>query len=526
MRTKFRQNVPLAPLPLIGPGFRGLNTELSSTIGLVDPSWALALQEAVFDDKGRVGLRKGYTVLTTTPMTGTPTVRNAHEFVREDGTSSLVAATDNKLWNSTDGGLTWTDITGSIAFTAGRVKFVNLNDKCYATCPGSKVWVYTGAGNFTEIATSPVTRGVLIGAYGRLWAAQDASSSVYYSTLLDGTDWTGTDAGSIDIAKVWTQGTDVVVALAAFGAALVVFGRRHILIYVDGAGSELGIDPTNMYVTDTIEGTGAVARDVVVSIGEGDLWFLSPLGIQSLSRVIQEKNNPIVDLSKNVRSLVRSLISAHTGSPDEIQALFSPAEQFALFLFPASSRVIMVDTRLQMEDGTYRMAEWRALPYKCMHISVLSGLIYFGLAGGKIAKYDAYRDDSTGAATSYNLVYSSPWLDGGESAHNRLKILKEMSLRLYGRETLTGTVRWAVDYRPLDYSQAFTSDYVATGGEWGIGEWGEAEFGTGLRLRNERIALGQEGQYFQIYVTVGSTDVAERLSIQEMVVYVKLGTYV
>lgn len=526
MRQKFRQNVPLAPLPLIGPGFRGLNTELSSTIGLTDPTWALACQNAVFDDKGRLGLRKGYTTLTTAAMTGTPTVRAVHEFVREDGTASLVAASDAKLWASTDSGASWSDVTGSASFSAGRVKFVSFNDKVYATWPGGKVWVYTGSSTFTEIATSPVTRGVLITAYGRLWAAQDATSSVYYSALLDGSDWSGTDAGSLDLAKVWTLGTDNVVALAGFGAAFVVFGRRHILIYVDGAGSEVGIDPTNMYVTDTIEGTGAVARDTVISIGEGDLWFLSPLGIQSLARVIQEKNNPIVDLSRNVRSLVRSLISSHTGSADELGAVFSPENQFALFMFPASSRVIMVDTRTQMEDGTYRVTEWRSLPYHAIAVSVLSGTVWFGLAGGKIAKYDAYRDDSTGAATSYSLVYSSPWLDGGESAHNRLKVMKELSLRLYGRETLTGTLRWGVDFKPLDYSQTFTSDYTAEGGEWGVGEWGEAEFGTGLRLRNERIAMGQEGQYVQVYVTVASTDVADLLSIQELVLYIKLGTYV
>lgn len=526
MRQKLRQNAPLAPLPLIGPGFRGLNTELSSTIGLTDPSWALALQNAVFDEKGRIGLRKGYTTLTTSAMTGTPIVRTVHEYLREDGTASIAAASDNKLWLSTDGGVSWSDITGSITFSSGRVVFASFNDRLYATCPGQKVWVYTGSGTFTEITTSPVTRGVLITAYGRLWAAQDGTSSVYYSALLDGSDWVGTDAGSLDLAKVWTLGTDNVVALAGFGAAFVVFGRRHILVYVDGAGSEVGIDPTNMYITDTIEGTGAISRDAIVSIGEGDLWFLSPLGLQSLSRVIQEKNNPIVDLSKNVRSLIRSLITSHTGSADEIGAVFSAVNQFALFMFPASSRVIMVDTRVQMEDGTYRVAEWRSLPYHAIEVSAIDGTIWFGLAGGKIAKYDGYRDDSSGAATSYDIVYASPWLDGGEAAHNRLKIMKEMSLRLYGRDTLAGTLRWAVDYKPLDYSLAFTSDYTAEGGEWGIAEWGEAEFGTGLRLRNKRLAMGQEGQYIQVYLSINSRDVADIVSIQELVLYLKMGTYV
>ena len=143
-----------------------------------------------------------------------------------------------------------------------------------------------------------------------------------------------------------------------------------------------------------------------------------------------------------------------------------------------------------------------------------------------VAEWPESRRTLTWVFSAYNIVYASPHLDAGPEAHNRLKILKEMSLRLYGRETLTGTLRWGVDFKPLDYSQAFTSDYTAEGGEWGIGEWGEAEFGTGLRLRNERIAMGQEGQYVQVYLSIGSTDVADIVSIQELVLYLKLGTYV
>lgn len=526
MRPKYRQNTPLAPIALIGPGFRGLNTELSSTIGLVDQTWALALQNAVFDDKGRLGLRKGYTVLTTVPMTSAPTVRAVHEYVRDDGSSSLVAASDAKLWASTDNGSTWTDVTGSLTFTGGRVKFVNFQDKVYACNPGSRVWVYTGSGNFTEIATSPVTSGVILAAYGRLWAVEDATSSVAYSALLDGSDWTGTDTGAIDASKVWTVGTDTIVGIAAFGAAMIFFGKRHILVYVDGAGSEVGILPDNMYVTDTIEGTGLVARDAIVAIGEGDLWFLGPLGIQSLSRVIQEKNNPLVDISRNVRSLVRSLITAHTGSDDEIQAVYSAENQFALFLFPASQRVLCVDTRIAMEDGTYRFSEWRSLPYHCITRGPVTKTIYFGLAGGEVAYYNAYRDDSTGTPGTYNLIFSCPWLDFGPEVHNRLKMFKEVHVRLYGRETITGTLRWGVDFKPLDYSQAFTSDYTAEGGEWGVGEWGESEFGTGSRLRLSRIGVGQEGQYAQFYLSLEPTDVADQISLQEIVIYAKVGTYV
>lgn len=525
MRQKYKQPTPLEPLALIGPGFRGLNTELSSTIGLVDQTWALALQNTVWDEKGRIGLRKGYTTLTTVAMTTAPTVRIIHTFVRDDGTSSLLAATDAKLWASTDGALTWTDVSGSWAGATGQVKFVNFQDAAYATVAGSKVWVYTGAGNFTEIAASPVTTGVLLSSYGRLWAVEDGTATIKYSALLTGSGWTGSDTGGIDASKVWTQGTDTIVALASFGATFIVFGTRHILVYVDGAGSVLGIDPTQMYVTDTVEGTGAVARDAIVTIGEGDLWFLSPLGVQSLSRVIQEKNNPLVDLTKNVRGLVRSMISAHTGSADGIQAVFSKENYFVLFLFPVSQRVLMFDTRIQMEDGTYRVAEWRAMPYHAMNVSRLTGIVYFGLAGGKVAKYATYLDDSSVAATPISMVFATPWLDGGAQSHNRLKILKEATIRMFGDGTIAGTARWGFDFLPLNYSQTFTSTFDAAVAEWGIAEWGEAEFTEGSRMRNEAVGLSLEGQYVQLYLTIVS-DSATQLSLQEIVLYAKLGRMV
>jgi hypothetical protein len=43
---------------------------------------------------------------------------------------------------------------------------------------------------------------------------------------------------------------------------LIVIGKRHIVIWTDGAGAALGLDPTNIYVEDVIvEGAGTVARD-------------------------------------------------------------------------------------------------------------------------------------------------------------------------------------------------------------------------------------------------------------------------
>jgi hypothetical protein len=511
-----------------------LNTEVATTVGLVDPLWALVLQNAVFDSKGRIGMRKGYVDQTTTPMTNAGDVRVLHEYLRDNGTKTIIgfshaAAPTRLVYESTDDGATWSDITGAISTTSNSWIFVDFNDRVYATAPGHKVWEYTGTGTFTQISGSPVTNGTLLAAYGRLWAGEDASTSIKYSVLLGGDDWTGTGSGSIDATNAFTNGNDTVMALAAFGSAFVVFGRKQILLYVDGTGSVLGIDPDNMYVVDTVEGTGCKFRDSVVSIGEGDLWFISDAGVQSFARVVQDKTNPLVDISKNVRGMVQEWIATEVSAGSEVNAIFSPEDQMVLIHFPTQEQILMIDTKVQMEDGTYRISEWTSTDMDADVDCIArrqNGDIIFGSTDGQIYKYTGYRDDGGDTDAVIELVYASPWMDFGEQAHNRLKIIKQFYGVFYGRETLTATARWSFDFRPLEFSETFTNDYVSSGGEFGAGEFGEDEYGTGHRLRKQYIAGMGEGQFVKVWITIQSTDVDDLVAIQEMGIYAKVGRFV
>lgn len=450
-----------------------------------------------------------------------------YEYLQADGTVSLVAAAHDPtipqtdLIESTDDGDSWSDISGSLSSTSAKWVFRNFDDKVYATAPGHKVWEYTGAGTFTQIADSPVTNGTLLAAFGRLWAGVDGTQQVKHSGLLDGTDWTSASSGTLDASNAFTQGTDTVTALAAFGATLVLFARNQILLYVDGAGSELGVDPDSLYVVDTIEGTGALEQDTVINIGEGDLWFRSEQGIQSLSRVVQDKVNPKTDVSRHVRTLVQDLATGETGADGAIKAVYSKTRQLALFLYPAGEKILAFDTRGALDDGTYRCAEWTSQPFFSMALR-RNGDLLFGLTGGEIAKYTGYRD---AGSTAFDLVFATPWTDGGDDNHNRLKVLKGLYLDVFGRETLTAKFRWAFDYRPLEFEADFTSEYDPSGAEWGAGEFGEDEFGDGHRSRRERVGAGGQGRVFKVWLTIESTDVDDFLSLQEIGAYVKLGRF-
>ena len=518
---KIKQATPLATKPIQQPGFFGLNTEIASgSVGISD-QWASVLTNMIFDDLGRIALRKGYADATTTAMTGTPDVVRLYEYVRTDETTSIIAVSDDyKIWESTDDGDTWTDISGGFttdALASTDVQFATLDGILFATAPGFKVYQFTTAlGSFTQIADSVATRGVIHSAFGRVWIAQDATDSIRYSGLLDGTDWTTTSAGSIDAANVWTNGQDTIRAIASFGATFIVFGTQHILMYVDGAGSVLGIDPDNMYVVDTIEGTGCEHQNSIVNIGEGDMWFVSNQGVQSLARVIEDKVNPLVDISANVKSWIQNQLQLHTGSNTTIQAIYSPENRFVIFNFPEQGVQLVFDTRFALEDGTFRASTWDITTEAVMRRR--NGNINLGLVNGEIGLYSTYADDgSTIVAT-----YASPWMHFGPDLHASLKIMKSFDMFIYGEGTLSGTARWGYDFRPLEFSQAWSNVYVSSGAEWGDGEWGSGEFSEGKRMRKEHIPAMGQGQFVKFYTTIQSST-ASKLSIQELDLSAKIG---
>lgn len=526
-----RPNAPVQSIEsIVAPGFRGLNTELNSVAGDTAGLWAADLQEAVFDEVG-VTSRKGWEVVTDTPMTSTPTVLGSFEYEQDEQSTFLISQTADKIWASSDDGATWSDITGSVTWTNGRRwKFVNFYGVLIGGCFGETLITWNGSGNAAFITAAsgsvPVCNGALLAAYGRVWVAEDGTGAIVYCALLDHTLWATADGGgAIDTSNAWTQGTDTIVGMAAAGATFGVWGSKHVLLYTDGAGSSLGIDPDNMYVIDTIEGTGAICRDGIINVGNGDIWFLSKIGVQSLKRVASSKENPLTDITRWIRSLMKSVIANQAGQEVAINAIYNEKEQFALFLFPGSTKIVMIDTRYQIEDGTFRCAEWNDQAHTCM-VSRRNGDILFGRTSGVMAKYTSYVDDLGGSNTIYPLIIGSPWLGGGGQQAPFLKIPKRVTFDMVGTGDLTITTRWGYDFRGLEHSLTQTLVYNQSGSEYALGEWGEAEFADGERTRRGYTPLNGNGRVYKIWHSIAhssSTSNFRRVACRNMTVYARLG---
>lgn len=488
----------LQPITFPSLGFLGLNKAKYDT--LLGPEWATEARNCVIDAQGRIAARKGWRKLTATPMTGTPTVLAVHEYVQNDGTVMLIAATSAKLWHSVDDGATWVDVTGALTPTGGNWQFVNYNGKVYGAQVGHPLIVKTTTGNFAAataatgvIPTNPVC---ILAAYGRLWTINSDTQTLKYCALLDGTKWaTGDGGGSQDLGYLWTKGTDQGVGIGAFGSTLCVFGKRHIFLFTDGSGSDRGLDPSTMYVGDTIEGVGLAARDTLQAIGEGDLLFLSQHGLRTMQRTLQEKQTPFNDVSANSRDWLVSTLMNSAIDVTKMRSCWSAVNAFYLLSSPDSKTVVCVDTRQALEDGTYRMFNWDGY-YPYAMCTRVNGDVIFGFAGGIIGKYYGYLDNTS----TYRFAFHSAFLDTGES--NVLwKMLKRLRVLMFSPGGYSVVFKWWYDFSPDAWSavRTFAAD---ANSQYNVDEYAIAQYGGVTSQRIDSVPLAGSGQFFKLGVEV------------------------
>ena len=281
-------------ITLVAPAFKGINTEDSPLAQ--DPSFAESADNAIIDKRGRIAARKGLSVLTTDKTElGTGNLRAIKEFRDNLGNTKIFSVGNNKILSGTT--VLADETPGSYTITSDNWKIVNFNDNVYFFQRGYEPLVYNNTGGaVVKLSTVAGAAGVVaamygnevLAAYGRLWTADFTTdkSTVYWSDLLIGHDWTGGTSGSINLSKVWPDGFDEIVALSAHNNLLIIFGKHSIVVY-EGADS-----PATMRLVDTIAGVGCVDRDTVQYTGT-DVLFLSQTGLRSFGRTVQEKSMPM-----------------------------------------------------------------------------------------------------------------------------------------------------------------------------------------------------------------------------------------
>ena len=431
----------LRSINLVAPAFKGINTEDSPIAQ--DPSFAEIADNAVIDKRGRIASRKGHTVLTTDKTAlGSEAVRDVHEYRNTSGATTVLSVGNNKVMTGTS---TLTDISSSISISASNWKIVNFNDKAYFFQRGTRPLVYDGTvspATLTQLTgiTAAQYGNEVISAYGRLWTADTTSnkSTVYWSDLLIGNDWSGGTSGSIDIAKVWPDGYDEIVALAAHNGLLIIFGQHSIVVY---QGAEA---PATMALVDTVAGVGCVDRDTIQHTGT-DVLFLSHTGLRSFGRTIQEKSMPISTLSKTITKDIIELIQDENTS---YRTVYSPEESFYLLTFVGQNTTYCFDLRGNLEDGSLRATRWPNSVFTAYE-RLENGKLYIGSTNG-ISEYKSYLDNGS----PFRFKYYSPSLTFGDPS--RLKFIKKINPTIITSSNTDIFIKFAYDFNTSYRNTTFT----------------------------------------------------------------------
>jgi hypothetical protein len=515
------------------PAFLGLNTQDSEVT--LESGFATEATNCIIDRYGRLGSRRGWQMRTTDngSLSNTEVIDSLFEFKLVDGSyiqlstslgrfyKGLNTLVEQPIRNSNDTANVSSTTTNPHFQWAATVKGAGHNAvaQAFVGQRGSPLICYNKHDGvnyifqrISDIGSVPAGLSVstfdpncLISAYGRLWAGAITNNrlTLWYSRLLDGTHFTGTGTGLLDISAV-VGNNDEIVGLASHNNFLVIFCKNNIVIYQNAD------DPTIMSVADVITGVGCISRDSIQNTGT-DLVFLSKSGVRSLARTIQEKSMPMRELSLNIRDTL--LDNLDNELPENIKSIYFERDAFYLLLLPSSKVAYYFDLRNVLETGASKVTVWNNIKAVCFCVSEARKM-YMGVVGG-IGEYFGYTDNGE----SYRMVYFTSNSEVG--APQTLKLLKKLNVVVLGNNSQTYVIKYSFDYKPINSTRFFSSDVNTSTSQYNVSEYGIGEYSSGIVVTQIRVNAGGSGNVVKMGIETDITGAP--VSIQQVQVYLKLG---
>ena len=507
---------PLRTASIQAPAFYGLNT-MDSEVTL-DPKFARSAENCIIDEGGRIGSRLGWEYVAQTATPATPVnLKGMHRHIDIDGQEYFGAWSDTGFYIKSGGSLNTVTYSGTQTITEGNWQAATLNDAAMLVQRGyDPVYFDPTTGVLNDVKAlskgTPPQANTLLSAYGRVWAADTPTNktTVYWSDLLDATEWRPTvgTVGSLDISGILVYGNDEIVGLGAHNGNLIIFCKNNIIIMNDSAAGKQYLNPADMALVEVINGVGCIARDSIVNTGT-DIMFLSESGVRSLGRTIQEKSQPMRDISRNVRDTLVDQVAR--ADKDQIRAVYSDHFAFYLLAIPDESTVWCFDMRAPLQNGSARVTRWNGLD----HTSWLAfdGAMYMTNTKG-IAEYKGYQDNGT----KYSMQYYTNYFDFGMS--NMVKIVKNVAATVIGSTGQKFVAKIGTDYEDIYTSYQLTVKDAEVS-EYNIAEYNIGEYSGAALIDNIRIPAGGSG--FVVQLGFESEINGGFLSIQQIDLYVKQG---
>jgi len=209
----------------------------------------------------------------------------------------------------------------------------------------------------------------------KIYAANEGDVS--YCATGDPRDWTtASDAGFLP-SSISATGSAEVTALGDFSESLVVF-------YADSSQVwSVSADPAENALTNVVENVGTLYHNAHMPLA-GDLFFLAPNGVRSISLAIITNNLQ----DEDVGNAIDSLVNANIGPGDEPMAMYYPSlGQWWLI----NGTTVWVYSF----SKTAKLSAWSkfTLPYSIDHATILNQQLYLR-SGDLVFRVDGsvYKD--------------------------------------------------------------------------------------------------------------------------------------
>ena len=472
----------------------GLNTNLNQLELLGQPGFATELQNFEVDPDGGYRRVNGYTDFgNTRPNANTPLLGLA---VYADG---LIACSGTNIYFSNDGS-TWIQINkASVAGSGDSLSALNGRSVLARTgqnqvsisifegneefglvliCDGANepfFFKMTGtgalsgrtyfAGEVTVSGTTAPTVGAIHDKHFVVAGASTAKNTLFYSSTLDPTSFSGSGAGSILL-------DDQVVGLKSFRTDLIIFCVNSIyrLININ--------DSTNIAVVPIAQNVGCLSHHSIQEIG-GDLVFLSPDGVRSVAATARIGDTELGSVSRQIQS-VTSLISKNIDTFTITSCVLRRRSQYRLYYSTAGGAI----NRAKGIIGTltregFEWAETEGIQASAIVSDFDSAgveKIYHGDKNGYLYNHDVGNSFiADGTAFNIDAKYTTPFLDFGDVGTR--KTLKYLKLSIAPEGTVAPVLRTQYDFVDLDVAQPAE---IAMDGIPEPPVFGTAVFGTSL----------------------------------------------
>lgn len=495
--------------PISFPRLGGLNTTLAP--GLIGMSQLTVAENMILSERGSWKKRGGLVPINSTAMTGSAPVKHLIDYWQAGSSGApserIVAISGTKIFSSSDAGVNWSDISGSISVPSDSIcTHAVVGDVLVMTFAATVPMRWAQTGNVTSLAGTPPNGNLVAQHLNRAWMNEKTDPHKLYFTGVnaDGSaspsKWSLANGGGSFYVENDDGDPTGITALWQFGDQLFV-GKQTKIYRVEGRTRD------TFRPVLVSNGIGVASHNCVVPIGS-DVLFPSIQGFHSLQSVMAGADyTPDRRISAPIHTTFHTEINR--GRLKHAHGVFIPELNAVIWSMPLLNSTAFTEA-LYLHLGTrqwMRFVNFRGDALLARYNSAVNNTELFSAGQtGMVYKYTKdtladYSSDSINARLKSGHIYPSGRFG------NKHKFKKYVIL-VYPDGDHTFTLSYKTDSTlnssGVPASTTVTEDQGASGAFVPMGSsfiMGTNLMGADSMVQPIRIDLAAEGQAFEWELT-------------------------